>query len=219
MEDLLFEQDEARRIVGENLTKYRKNMGLTQLELADRLLYSDKNISKWERGEALPDAFVLKKLADMYGIKIDDFFVEGDVIVKPQTKEKKSKQKMLSANHLLIILLSTSLVWLVACILSCVFMAFLPHLKPYTGNIFLCALPISFVVMLVFTSIWCTNLLNAIVVGGLIWTTALAIFLCIPFNGSWLLFIVCVPLQILDILWFTLRKVNKKRKILDNKNE
>ena len=61
----------------------------------------------------------------------------------------------------------------------------------------------------VFTSIWCTNLLNAITVSFLIWSTAVAIHICVPVPEIWLIYIVAIPLQVLDILWFTFRKVNK----------
>ena len=63
-------------ILAENLTYYRKAAGFTQLEIAEKFNYSDKSISKWERGEGVPDVFVLKALADLYGLTIDDFFNE-----------------------------------------------------------------------------------------------------------------------------------------------
>ena len=99
------------------------------------------------------------------------------------------------------------LVWLVA-IISFGIMIFTP-IKNYAWMTFIVALPVSCIVLLVFTSIWCTNLFNAITVGFLIWTTALAINICIPIPEIWLIYIVAIPLQVLDILWFTFRKVNK----------
>lgn len=63
--------DELKSIVAENLKALRTSAGLTQGELANRLNYSDKAVSKWERGESLPDVQVLKQLADMYGVGVD----------------------------------------------------------------------------------------------------------------------------------------------------
>ena len=63
--------DELKSVVAENLKALRTTAGLTQGELAERLNYSDKAVSKWERGESLPDVQVLKQLADMYGVGVD----------------------------------------------------------------------------------------------------------------------------------------------------
>ena len=56
-------EQNVRSIIASNLTKYRKNLGLTQLELAEKLNYSDKTLSKWERGESIPDIVTLKQLS------------------------------------------------------------------------------------------------------------------------------------------------------------
>lgn len=63
---------ENKDIVAENLIYYRKKSGLSQLELAQKLSYSNKNISKWENGETTPNVFVLKNIADLFGITVDD---------------------------------------------------------------------------------------------------------------------------------------------------
>ena len=54
-------------IIAENLVYYRKKAQMTQLQLAEKLNYSDKSISKWERGEGVPDIFILAQLAKLYG--------------------------------------------------------------------------------------------------------------------------------------------------------
>ena len=53
------EQEQLKQTVANNIAQLRKSKGLTQLELAERLNYSDKAVSKWERGEGLPDVLVL----------------------------------------------------------------------------------------------------------------------------------------------------------------
>ena len=57
--------EELKDIIAHNLVAYRKAAGLTQAEIADKLNYSDKAVSKWERGEGMPDVAVLKTLADI----------------------------------------------------------------------------------------------------------------------------------------------------------
>ena len=62
---------ELKSIVAKNLVDLRKNAGFTQIEIAEKLNYSDKAVSKWERGESLPDVETIKKLADLYSVSVD----------------------------------------------------------------------------------------------------------------------------------------------------
>ena len=201
--------EDLKKIIANNLIKYRKNAKLTQLELAEKLMYSDKNVSKWERGDSVPDVVILKQIADIYGVTVNDMLEETDKIADSANEKepKKEKKKILNKKQTLIVSLSMILVWLVA-IVSFGIMIFTP-IKNYAWMSFIIALPISFIILLVFTSIWCTNLMNAITVSLLIWTTALAINICIPVPEIWLIYIVAIPLQVLDVLWFAFRKVNK----------
>ena len=63
---------ELKLVVASNLIKLRTGAGMTQAELGALLNYSDKTISKWERGEAIPDAFVLTKLAELFHVSVDN---------------------------------------------------------------------------------------------------------------------------------------------------
>ena len=58
MDELIIKQNFAR-----NLLAYRKARGLTQSQLAEKLNYSDKSISKWERGDVLPDIVTISMIA------------------------------------------------------------------------------------------------------------------------------------------------------------
>ena len=59
--------DDLKNILAENLIKYRKAANLTQAELAEKINYSDKAVSKWERAAGMPDVDVLKQIADLFG--------------------------------------------------------------------------------------------------------------------------------------------------------
>jgi transcriptional regulator with XRE-family HTH domain len=218
MSEIEINADENLKIlIAKNLVKYRKAAKLTQIELADRLLYSDKNISKWERGESVPDIVILKRIADIYGISVNEFLVESDKVdlAINEKKEKREKRKFFSKQQILIVFLSISLVWLVAVVAYSLFVSLLPSSSVWAWEIFILALAVSSIVATVFSSIWCTNLLNCINVSLLIWTVALALFVCIPtFSNNWLIFIIAIPLQILDIFWFIFRKLNKNLKKL-----
>lgn len=63
--------EDLKAVIAKNITELRKENKLTQLELAEKLNYSDKSVSKWERGESIPDVIVLKELADLFGVSVD----------------------------------------------------------------------------------------------------------------------------------------------------
>ena len=70
------EQEQLKQTVANNIAQLRKSKGLTQLELAERLNYSDKAVSKWERGEGLPDVLVLSKMAEIFDVTLAEL-VDG----------------------------------------------------------------------------------------------------------------------------------------------
>ena len=101
------EENRIRSILAEKLTAYRKRAGMTQAELAEKLNYSDKSISKWERGDGIPDILVLCRLADLYDVPLDAFLREG-ALVRPQAEQR--------GRHIMITLLSLGLVVFISAI-------------------------------------------------------------------------------------------------------
>ena len=63
--------EDIKPIIAKNITALRQGAKMTQIELAERLNYSDKSVSKWERAESLPDITVLKAIADMFEVPLD----------------------------------------------------------------------------------------------------------------------------------------------------
>ena len=102
MEEQTIKQNFAR-----NLLAYRKSRHLTQSQLAEKLNYSDKAVSKWERGESVPDLYVLKQLADFYNVKID-------TLIAPPKAVVLQAAHIISKRRITICLSSIGLVWLVA---------------------------------------------------------------------------------------------------------
>ena len=72
----MLNENDFKKIVVENLIYYRKLNKLTQLQLAEKLNYSDKAISKWERAESIPDIIILKQIADLFGVTVDYIITE-----------------------------------------------------------------------------------------------------------------------------------------------
>ena len=100
-------QEEIKLNFSENLIKLRKSNNLTQLQLAEKLNYSDKAVSKWEVGSVLPDVETLCNISDFFGITVNDLIYK---------KKEKFSSKLLK-NHLFITLLSFGLVWFLSSII------------------------------------------------------------------------------------------------------
>ena len=197
------EKKSQEQIIAENLVYYRKAMGLTQLELAEKFNYSDKSISKWERAEGLPDALVLKALADFYNIRVDDFFrVEKRRIIM----SKKSK-------HWFIVGLSEVLLWLVFGLVFVILSLALPSAFHW-WLIFIYAATASFILAVVWAGIYHKKFFQLLTTSGIIWHGLLGLFLTMFFYNSvpnlWLLFLIGIPLEGLAVLWYFLKRNNKK---------
>lgn len=196
--------DNMKETIAKNLIIYRTKAKLSQLELAQKINYSDKSISKWERGLGVPDCFVLKQLADLYNIKVDDFFDENENSKNVNVDFTKSKQK----KHILITLLSCGLVWLVA---TFVFVA-LSWLKINGAWLsFITAIPVTSIVLIVFSRMWWPYFYVGIFTTVLSWSLALTLDLMIPSPKSYLLYFICIPMQVLIIMWVILYYIIKKK--------
>ncbi len=186
------EQD-FRSIVSNNLSAYRKLNNLTQLELAEKLNYSDKSVSKWERGEGLPDAFVLSTIADFYGITLNDL-----VSVKKPKRHKNIRRK-----HIIIPLLSVAIAWLAAVIIFMVLNMLTPPIKS-AELVFIYSVAVTAIIFTVFACLWWNQIMQFISVSGIIWSVALSIYVSINIHGIHLIWIVATVVQIMAVLWYIL---------------
>ena len=194
-----------QELLAKNLAYYRKASGLTQLELAEKFNYSDKSVSKWERGEGFPDVFVLKSLADFYGINVDDFYqTEHKAVIVSQNKKRK---------HTYLILLSVGICWLVT-ILTFFFLNTLLSkelsFKPWL--VFVYGALASAIIFLVWEFIYHNRFMRMIATSLIIWTAAASTYLTllVMVKNLPLIFVVAVPLQVLEITWYLFRRIKKK---------
>lgn len=194
--------EELKNIIADNLINLRKANKLTQLELAEKLNYSDKAISKWERGESLPDIVILKQLADMYNVGVD-------YIVSAHTDEDKAKYKMPKPelnNKLIITLLACLSVWILATILYINFKVLFDH---YYWMIWIWALPLTSIVLIVFSGIWGKKSFVIASVSVLIWTLILATYLQLLKYNIWSLFLLGIPAQLATSLSGKIKRTKK----------
>lgn len=202
--------EEINKIIGKNLLTLRKNKKLTQMELAEKFNYSDKTISKWENGESLPSIDVLYQLACFYETTLNDLTSNEDIL--STTGKKKHKEKVQTPRmfppRFMVTLLSISAVWALATALFVIFKICLDI------NYYMCfmwAWPLSFVLAIIFNSIWgrFRNLFPLLSV--LLWSLLTSIYLqlLLVHINIWPIFILGIPLQISILLWAALVKKPK----------
>lgn len=198
--------NDYKRIIANNITELRKAIPLTQAELAEKLNYSDKAVSKWERGESIPDVIVLKEIADIFGVTVDYLLEE----VHPLSGNMQSVPRQLKKNRLLITLSSCVLVFLIATIAFVALdtMASIPRIwLAYVYSVPVCA-----IVLIVFNSMWGKKKLNFLFISLLVWGLLTSIYLTIGYR-YWIIFIVGAPAQLIIILWSGIRaRIFKKAK-------
>lgn len=200
--------DELKETIAKNLINLRTQAQLTQLQLAEKLNYSDKAVSKWERGEAIPDLRVLIQLAALYNISVDDIISPSvEKVVRPKMNDKKKR--------LLITLLSVGLVWFVATVMFMIFF-FIPQTDGYAYLAYICAPFCCAVLLMVFSTKWGNWITNMLACSLIIWTAAVIFHVFViafaDFDKMYFLYIVAGVFEILIILWFTLRKFYKRKK-------
>jgi len=193
--------EDIKIIIANNLMNLRKANKLTQLELAEKLNYSDKAISKWERGESLPDIILLKQLADMYGVSIDYLMQEH---IAEEVRKNKRKEKV--NNELIITLLSCLVVWICATVLYVNFLIVFDH---NFWTIWLWAIPITCIVLIVFSSIWGHRKHILISTTCLVWSFLVSLHLQFLTYNLWSIYLIGIPIQLAIILWAGLKKKRK----------
>lgn len=196
--------DELNEIIASNITRLRTEARLTQLQLAEMLNYSDKAVSKWERGEAIPDIRVLIQLAEIYNIKVDD------IITRPVAEKPVKPKHNITHKRILITLLSVGLVWFIATVFFMMF-DFISQTESYSYLAFVVAPFAMAIVLTVFSSLWGNWITNIISCSLIVWTAAAILYVFVTvfsvFDKIYVLFIVAGVFEILIVLWFILRKL------------
>ena len=182
--------EELKPVIARNIAVLRQKAGMTQLELADKLHYSDKAVSKWERGESIPDVGVLKRIADLFHVTLDS-------LLQTEPAGPAAKQQP-PARHTRRLIVAITLTGVLAAALA----AFLI----LNSWLVLCyMLPVAAIVWLVFNSLWFNRRWNYAIVSVLMWTSLLC--LCVTFaafaSPKWEMLLPGLPGQF--IIWLCSR--------------
>ena len=202
--------EKLKKQIGANIAAYRKRMGLTQAGLAEKLNYSDKAVSKWERGESVPDVLTLTQIAELFEITVNELVEDPNELppergrieqVMANAVEKHLKRK---ADKRIILGLSSVLVWFIA-ILVFVILSSLDIEHSWLWFIY--AIPADAVVMLSLRSAWRDFRWNRGLISAIMWGGLLSIYLSLLVllgENVWRLFLLGIPGQIAILLWFRL---------------
>lgn len=211
-----------KRRIGTNIALQRKQAGLTQAGLAAKLNYSDKAVSKWERGESVPDMLTMVMLAEQFDISVNDLLVDPNALPEDndpgrleaamtKVSEKTLKRK---ANKNVILALSTTLVWFVALFVFVITASF-DFMERYSPLPFVYAVPITCIVLLSLRSAWRDFRWNKGLITGIVWgclaSIYLSILIIVGFN-FWRLYLLGIPGQLAIELWFRLFSTGHKHK-------
>lgn len=187
------DEQALRKTIGKNIALYRKSHKDTQAALGQKLNYSDKAVSKWERGESLPDVYVLTRIAEQYGISV------GVLIGESQPEIQDSPYL-----HVFIFSFSVALTFLVATILIVTFEIF--NVPFNTWLFFLYAGLLSALEAVIFTSLWWGLWRQLAAWSSLIWLGGLTVLLTIPGIVATKSLMICAALQAMVVFWILYRR-------------
>ncbi len=187
----------TKETVASNIALLRQTAGMTQADFAQKLNYTDKAISKWERAESIPDVFVLARIAELFGVTVDYLLTqhENAGAIEPPAPKRRY-------NHTVLSFLSVMPIWLVATV---IYVAGTPFID--ADKIWLCfvaAVPASLIVLLVCNCLWGKVRTTYLLVSLLIWTVLTFVFLLLlVLSGTsyWLFFLIGIPCQAAVLLW------------------
>ena len=195
----IMDQKLFKDVVAQNIYYLRTKNHMTQFELGERLNYSDKAISKWERGDAVPDAFVLKKIADLFEVTVDY------ILVPHSEQDQKRDTKSIKHVKNIIAMIAAIIVFTIALAIF-VIIALCTDGELYLWQIFIYAIPVVATVELIFASIWSRKMYKIFLsVSLLLWGIILTVYFAIADYSMWLLFILGIPIQLIILFAFGIK--------------
>lgn len=189
MEDLKF-------ITAANIISLRTKAGMTQAQLAELLNYSDKSVSKWERAEAVPDAYVLKHMSEIFGVSVD-YLLSSHNAWEPISQKQKRRYR-----SEIIVLISMVGIWTLAFFIFIIGWI-LGHLF---WMVFIYAIPISLITLLVFNSVWEKGKRNYYIISTLVASIFVMFYLALLRWNPWQMLLLIVPAELIVFLAFRVKK-------------
>ena len=183
---------DVRPIIAKNLGILRNARGITQADLAQKLNYSNKAISRWEQGDTLPDVNVLFELCEFYGITMNDLTSED---CTPQEAIKRAKDTL--AYRIWTYIMVGAFLLLSATV---IFVYTLSIQEVVFWQIFVMILPISCVAISLLGRGYFSHTVQLILSSTTIWTAIASIYCYFISYNFWTIFLIGIPLQLILFL-------------------
>ncbi len=181
--------EDLKVITASNIINLRTAAGMTQAELGEKLGYSDKSVSKWERAEGIPDAYVIKNLSTIFGVTTDYILSEHD--------EWKAAVKKESAFHTKIATtIALAGIWTLALLIFVIMWI----LGSFWWGVFIMAIPASLITLLVLNSVWENGKNNYYIIASLVFSVIAAVYFLFYRRNWWPLFLLLVPAELIVFL-------------------
>ncbi len=187
---------DLKYITASNIIHLRQKNDMTQAQLGEKLGYSDKSVSKWERAEAIPDAYVLKKMSELFGVTVDYLLDEHE------EWEPVAEQPQRSYSRSAILWLSVVSIWTAALLIFIIGWI----LEKNLWLTFIFALPVTLVTLLVLNSVWKKGKRNFYIVATLVASIIVLIYLSFFDKNWWQLFLLLVPAELIVFIAFKIKK-------------
>ena len=190
--------NELKLVTASNLIRLRTQKGLTQAELGAQLNYSDKTISKWERGEAIPDAYVLTQLSELFGVSVDFLLSSHDKWEKP--KENEVEEVRYSVEHIIALA--------VIGVLTAYLIAFVTLwlLGVVEWRLFLFAISCAILTYMILICVFKRRRQLQYVIALFVASLFVILYFFLPKANPWQLFLVLVPAEVLVFLACNVKK-------------
>ena len=200
---------ELKLVFASNLINLRTAAGMTQAELGVQLNYSDKTVSKWERGEAIPDAYVLTELSDLFHVTVDYLLSSHDAWQSPE-EIRKANEPMYSSD----IIIAVTILGIMTASLTAFVIGWICGIIEW--RIFLVGLVLSAIAFLVLDCVFnhARHLKPAMIV-LIVSVFVLVYFLLWDFK-PWQIFLLLVPAITIALLSTHINKKPKKRNSAGN---
>jgi len=194
--------DESRATLASNLIRLRTAAGMTQAELGEKLNYSDKSVSKWERGDGAPDVFVLRQIAQIYGVTLD-YLLEPHTEIEPKIYRRPDEPNYSTTAITWVSVLG---IWTLALMIFVVF-----WIAGFVfWQFFVYCVPVTLIVLLVLNSLWKRGKMNLYIVMGLVLSLIVAVYLTFLSQNLWQLFLIAIPAELVVYASFRIPKNKKK---------
>ena len=194
---------ELKLISASNIIKLRTRAGLTQAELGEKLNYSDKTISKWERGEDIPDAYVLTQMAELFGVTVDYLLSSHDAWESPEQQEEE-EQRQAERHYSINVIIAISVlgVWTMALTIFVMLWLF----DIILWQTFVVALPVSILTFMVLICVFRRRKYLQFVIAAFVLSMFILLYFTLPMQKPWQLFLIAVPAEVIVFLSCNIRR-------------